>query len=132
MVILAPVAGPLEPDEEVEQPGLARVLGGFTVAYMFDESQTDGPSSPELRPGPGTYPACGAGHGPRAHAALQVVVLAGLAVAVVGPRLLGRSAPATAAGWALALAVGFFSIAAMTALIFRAFVIDAVPWKQIA
>ena len=47
---MAPVAGPPEPDEEVEQPGLARVLGGFTVAYMFDESQTDGPSPPELRP----------------------------------------------------------------------------------
>lgn len=64
-------------------------------------------------------------------AALQVVVLAGLGLALMGPRLLGRGVVATAAGWALALAAGFLSLAGMTGLIYRIFVPDDVAWKDI-
>jgi membrane protein len=64
-------------------------------------------------------------------AALQVVVLSGLALAVVGPRLVGRSVPAPAAGWALALGAGFVSLAAMTSLIYRVFVPDDVTHRRV-
>lgn len=64
-------------------------------------------------------------------AALQVVVLGGLAVAAVGPRLLGHGAAATAVGWALALAVGFASSATMTALIYRVFAPEDPSWRGI-
>ena len=63
--------------------------------------------------------------------ALQIVVLAGLAVVLVGPRLLGRSLVATVAGWAIAMAVGFLSVAVMTGLIYRIFATEAVSWKGV-
>lgn len=53
MAILAPVVTrrrPVDHDEEAEQPGLVRVLRGFTVAHIFDVSQTDGPPLPEVDP----------------------------------------------------------------------------------
>lgn len=64
-------------------------------------------------------------------AALQIVVLAGLAVALVGPRLLGRGAVATAAGWAVAALAGFLGVAAMTGVIYRVFAPETVSWKGI-
>jgi len=65
-------------------------------------------------------------------AALQVVVLAVLAVVLVGPHLLGQGLAATAGGWAIAVAVGFFSIAAMTGLIYRVFATEPASWAGIA
>jgi antirestriction protein ArdC len=53
VAILAPVVTrrrPVDHDEETEQPGLVRVLRGFTVAHIFDVSQTDGPPLPEVGP----------------------------------------------------------------------------------
>jgi antirestriction protein ArdC len=53
VAILAPVVTrrrPVDQDEEAEQPGLVRVLRGFTVAHIFDVSQTDGPPWPEVGP----------------------------------------------------------------------------------
>jgi membrane protein len=63
--------------------------------------------------------------------ALQVVVLAGLAVALVGPRLLGEGVLAATTGWTIAIAVGFVSVAAMTSLIYRVFATEAGSWKGI-
>lgn len=53
IAILAPVVTrrrPVTDDDEAEQPGLVRVLRGFTVAHIFDVSQTDGPPLPEVGP----------------------------------------------------------------------------------
>ena len=65
-------------------------------------------------------------------AALQIVVLAGLAVALVGPRLLGEGLLAAVAGWAGAAVVGFLSIAAMTGLIYRVYDTESESWTGIA
>ena len=62
---------------------------------------------------------------------LPAVVLAGLAVATVGPRLLGKGALATAAGWALGLALGFLVVASLAALIYRLFTPEAISWGRI-
>ncbi len=64
-------------------------------------------------------------------AALQMVVLAGLVLVLMGPRMMGRSDLAIAAGWALALALGFLAVAAMTGLIYKVFVPGDVAWKGI-
>jgi len=51
--ILAPIVTrrrPVDSDEETEAPGLVRVLRGFTVAHVWDVSQTDGPPLPEVGP----------------------------------------------------------------------------------
>ncbi|MBA3508964.1 MAG: YihY/virulence factor BrkB family protein [Thermoleophilaceae bacterium] len=65
-------------------------------------------------------------------AALQIVVLAGLAVALVGPRLLGEGLLAAVAGWVSAAVVGFLSIAAMTGLIYRVYDTECESWTGIA
>jgi membrane protein len=62
---------------------------------------------------------------------IQVVALAGLGLAAVGPRLLGRGGVATALGWALGVAAGFLTLATMTALIYRFFAAEAVGWGAI-
>jgi hypothetical protein len=44
VAILAPVVTrrrPVDHDEEAEQPGLVRVLRGFTVAHIFDPLSRD-------------------------------------------------------------------------------------------
>ncbi len=64
-------------------------------------------------------------------AGLQIVVLAGLAAALVGPRLLGEGPLAKAAGWAIAVAVGLVSIAAMTSLIYRVFATESASWNGV-
>ncbi len=64
-------------------------------------------------------------------AALQVVVLAGLVLVLVGPRLTARSDVARAAGWVYAVALGFLAVAAMTGLIYKVFVPDDVSWRGI-
>ncbi len=64
--------------------------------------------------------------------ALQVVVLAVLAGVLMGPRLLGEGLAAKVGGWAIAGALGFLSIAAMTGLIYRVFAADSRSWQGIA
>jgi len=64
-------------------------------------------------------------------AVLQVVVLAGLAGTLVGPRLLGEGLPARVAGWVLAVGVGLVSVAAMTGLIYRVFATEPASWTGI-
>ncbi len=64
--------------------------------------------------------------------ALQVVVLAVLAGVLMGPRLLGEGLAAKVGGWAIAVALGFLSIAAMTGLIYRVFAADSRSWQGVA
>ena len=54
-------------------------------------------------------------------AGLQIVVLGVLAGVLIGPRMLGAGLAAKAAGWVITVALGFFSVAAMTGLIYRVF-----------
>ena len=62
---------------------------------------------------------------------LPVVALAGLAMAAVGPRLLGEGLVAAAVGWAVGLAAGLALVTGMTTLIYRVFTPHAVTWPQI-
>ena len=41
---------PVDDDEAARTPELARVLRGFRVAYVWDESQTDGDALPDIAP----------------------------------------------------------------------------------
>ncbi|MGH9150573.1 MAG: ArdC-like ssDNA-binding domain-containing protein, partial [Acidimicrobiales bacterium] len=43
-------ARPLDDDEAAGAPELARVLRGFRIAHVWDESQTDGDPLPDVRP----------------------------------------------------------------------------------
>jgi len=65
-------------------------------------------------------------------AGLQIVVLASLAVVLVGPRLLGEGLVAAVVGWAGAGVVVFVSTAAMTGLIYRVFATESASWTGIA
>lgn len=64
-------------------------------------------------------------------AASQVVVLAGLGLATLAPRLLGEGGMATALGWVLGLGIGFLVVTAMTALIYRFFARESAAWPEI-
>ncbi len=53
IAILAPCvsrARPLDDDEAAEHPELVRILRGFRMAHVWDISQTDGETLPEVRP----------------------------------------------------------------------------------
>jgi hypothetical protein len=53
IAILAPCVyrrRPVNEADEAERPELARILRGFTVAFVFDISQTDGPPLPDVAP----------------------------------------------------------------------------------
>ena len=96
---------------------------GAGLARAFNRLSSDGRKLPGLR---------GRALAFVLMAALQVVVLAGLALALMGPRLVGNGGMATVAGWAIAVTSGFIAVTAMTSIIFRVFAPDDVSWKGIA
>lgn len=65
-------------------------------------------------------------------AALPAVVLAALALGMVGPRLLGEGLLLAVLGWALGLGLGFLTLAVMSGLIYRLFTPDDVGWRDVA
>lgn len=53
IAVLAPIVTrrrPVDIDDELEHPGVARILRGFRVVYVFDIEQCDGPPWPDVRP----------------------------------------------------------------------------------